>query len=75
MRRWFGRLRGSIFDLGMALWANGLPRRFKSRKKGLMVNLYLQKTNRDGASAELRRRAFEQRKRQEEELQFDISNA
>ena len=39
MRRWFGRLRGSIFDPGMALWANGLPRRPLSEVKNAKINL------------------------------------
>ena len=74
LRRWFGRLRGSIFDLATALWAFGLPRRFRKPKNGRMVNQHLQKTNADGALSELRGKTFKQRKTQEEELQFDISN-
>ena len=53
----------------------GCRRGSKSRKKGHMVKQYLQETNADGASAYLRRRWIKQGERQEEELQFDMSNA
>ena len=74
MRRRFGRLRGSIFDLGMALWADRLLCRSSKPKKATWLMQSPQESNPDGASAELRRRTAQQQERGEEELYFDVSN-
>ena len=40
---------GVNFDLGMALWANGLPQRFKEPKKAAWLMKSRQESNADGA--------------------------